>query len=228
MTTQRHRLADRGDDCYETPAVAVQALLRVEQIPSVVWEPCCGPGSIVRELRATRRKVYATDLVDYGCPDSESRIDFLLETRAPPGVEAIVSNFPFKLAGEMVEHALQLVPIVIVLARLTFLESERRSNILDGGSLARVHIFRSRLPMMHRRNWGGARSTSQVPYAWFVWRRDHRGPTVLDRISRRDEYDADDDIRKSVAVAFAAIRQRVRSGGKGWKYVTTKAEGESR
>jgi hypothetical protein len=179
---RRHRLADRGNDCYETPPEAVQALLRVEQIPDVVWEPACGPGAIVEELRATGRTVIATDLADYSCPDSTSRIDFLMERRAPPGVEAIVSNFPFKLGGQMVEHALTLVPFVIVLCRLTFLESERRSAILDDGPLARVHLFKRRLPMMHRRGWDGPRSTSQVPYAWFVFERGHRGPAQLDRV----------------------------------------------
>ena len=40
-------LAERGDDLYETPAVATEALLRFEQLPEIVWEPACGPGSIV-------------------------------------------------------------------------------------------------------------------------------------------------------------------------------------
>jgi len=152
---QRHSLADRRDDCYETPPEAVLALLEVERIPSTVWEPACGPGAIVQVLRASGRTVYASDLVDYGCPDSESRIDFLMERRAPAGIATIVTNFPFKNAAQMVEHALELCPLVIVLLRLTFMESERRSGVLDSGHLARVHVFRKRLPMMHRRGWEG-------------------------------------------------------------------------
>jgi hypothetical protein len=184
MTAQRHCLVDRTNDCYETPAEAVQALFRVEQIPHRVWEPCCGPGSIVRELRAAGHSVRASDLVDYGCPDAESRIDFLMERNAGDA-EAIVTNPPFKLAAEFIEHGLTLVPTVIMLLRLAFLESERRSEILDRGCLARVHIFRDRLPMMHRRGWAGPIATSAIPFAWFVWVRDHRGPTTLDRISWR-------------------------------------------
>ena len=87
----------------------------------------------MQELRAAARKVYATDLVDYGSPDSESRVDFLKALRAPPGAEPIVTNFPFKLANQMVEHALTLVPPVIVLCRINFLASKRRSRILDDG-----------------------------------------------------------------------------------------------
>ena len=65
---QRHPLAERGDDLYETPPVAVEALLRVEHLPRRIWEPACGPGAIVRVLRAHGHEVLASDLVDYGNP----------------------------------------------------------------------------------------------------------------------------------------------------------------
>ena len=149
----------------------------------IVWEPACGPGAIVKVLRDTGRTVVATDLVDYGCPDSESRVDFLMERTAPAGVEAIVTNAPYKLAAEFVVHALGLVPRVAVLLRLAFLESDRRSAILDGGQLARVHLFRDRLPMMHRAGWAGPRASSAIAFAWFVFDRNHNGPTTIDRIS---------------------------------------------
>lgn len=180
---QRHALADRKDDLYETPDVAVEALLRVEKLPSLIWEPACGPGRIVKVLRAAGHEVIAGDLVDYGCPLSFSGIDFLMETRAPMKVECIVTNPPYKMAGEFVAKALDLCPRVVMLLRLAFLESERRRAILDGGHLARVHVFRKRLPMMHRDGWQGPRSSSSIPFAWFVWDREHRGPTELHRLS---------------------------------------------
>jgi hypothetical protein len=43
---QRHPHAERGLDLYETPAVAVEALLRVERLPHRIWEPACGRGAI--------------------------------------------------------------------------------------------------------------------------------------------------------------------------------------
>jgi hypothetical protein len=61
----RHALAARKDDLYETPPEAVEALMRVEQLPHHIWEPACGPGSIVGILRATGHRVYATDLNDW-------------------------------------------------------------------------------------------------------------------------------------------------------------------
>ena len=179
----RHALAARKDDLYETPPEAVEALMRVEQLPHHIWEPACGPGSIVGILRATGHRVYATDLNDWGCPDSESRIDFLMERALPlSDIGAIITNPPFKLADQFVAHALTLCPRVIMLLRLAFLESRRRSDLIDDGSLARVHVFHSRLPMMHRHGWQGPRASSSIAFAWFVWDRAHRGKTELDRI----------------------------------------------
>src|SRR5262245_12499200 len=126
----RHKLSDRGDDLYETPPVAVEALLRAERLPRHIWEPACGPGSIVRVLRHHGHHVLATDLVDHGCRDSSSRVDFLLEQKAPDHIEAIVTNPPFKLAEQFVAKALDLSPVVVMLLRLAFLESTRRSVIL--------------------------------------------------------------------------------------------------
>lgn len=182
----RAPLADRKDDLYETPPEAVRALLAVETIPKgAIWEPACGPGSIVRELKNAGHRVYATDLVDYEMSDQDAaRIDFLMEQQAPGfHIGSIVTNPPYKLAGQFVRHALVMCPRVIMLLRLAFLESERRSAILDNGWLARVHVFRNRLPRMHRDGYEGPKSSSSIAFAWFVWDREHSGPAQLNRIS---------------------------------------------
>jgi hypothetical protein len=161
--TARAPLSVRGADLYETPDVAVRALMRVEQLvfndKNVIWEPACGPGAIVRVLRAAGHTVIATDLIDYGCPNSRGGIDFLTETMAPTGCELIVTNPPFKIANAFATRALELVPRVMLLVRLAFLESEVRSEILEDGRLARVHVFANRLPRMHRAGWEGKKST---------------------------------------------------------------------
>ena len=182
---KRAALSERGDDLYETPPEAVHALLAVETFNGTIWEPACGPGSIVSTLRAAGHRVHATDLVDYGLADSESGVDFLMQWQAPGfHIAAIITNPPFRLAGQFAAHALTLgVPKVAMLLRLAFLESERRSAILDAGLLARVHVFRNRLPMMHRAGWDGPQASSAMAFAWFVWELRHRGPTEISRIS---------------------------------------------
>jgi hypothetical protein len=181
---RRAPFVQRKDDLYQTPPEAVLALLRVESLSRAVWEPACGPGAIVRILRAAGHDVLATDLVDYASPDQDhAGWDFLLEQCLPAGVEAIVTNPPFKNAEAFVAHALKLCPKVIMLLRLAFLESERRRGIIDNGTLARVHVFRKRLPMMHRKGWQGRKANSGMAFAWFVWDRAHCGPTELHRVS---------------------------------------------
>jgi hypothetical protein len=216
---QRRPLSERGHDCYPTCREAVWALPAVEQIPDIVWDPCCGTGTIVTELRWAERTVFASDLVDYGCPNSRSGVDFLLEQHVPLGTLAIICNPPYMRAVQFVEHALRLgVPLVMMLLRFAFLESERRSGILDTGKLARVHLFKRRLPMMHRLNWTGPKASSQVPYAWLVWEQAHVGPIILDRIDipKGPGYDVARDVRSSVHEGFRAVRERIASGGPPW------------
>jgi hypothetical protein len=181
----RHALADRGLDMYQTPPEATRALLRVEKIPHGVWEPAAGRGAIVRELRDAGHAVIASDIYDYGFPLHFCR-DFLAETKAPIGVETILTNPPYQVAGEFVAHALELCPRVIMLLRLASLESERRTPLLDGGQLARVHVFKNRLPFMHRDGWAGPKASSSIAFAWFVFARNHRGSATVDRISWKE------------------------------------------
>ena len=171
-------------------------------------KPCCAPrncrktyGSVPAvpaRLRACcvpmgHNDPAATDIVDYQTEDQDdARRDFLMETRLPPGIEMLCSNVPFKLASQFAAHALSFVPRrVALLLRLSFLESgteksaagRARLQVLDSGHLARVHVFRNRLPMMHRDGWTGNRVSNPTPYAWFIWNRDYRGPATLSRIS---------------------------------------------
>jgi hypothetical protein len=184
---KRAPIAERGDDLYETPPEAVHALLKHERLPECIWEPACGPGSIARVLRGAGHIVAATDLVNYDWPANFAAMsgrDFLMEREMPVlGRDAIVTNPPFKLANEFVEHARKLCPKVVMLLRLAFYESERRSNILDAGDLARVLVFRKRLPQMHRAGWEGPKANSGMCFAWFVWDAGHKGDTIFKRIS---------------------------------------------
>jgi hypothetical protein len=179
---QRHTYAERGFDCYATPSVAVEALLRVEQIPHCIWEPAAGKGAIVRVLRDHGHAVIASDVRDYSFP-LHFVGDFLTQTKAPTGVECILTNPPFNIVEKFVAHALELSPLVIMLLRLAFMESERRTGILENRGLRCVRTFRKRLPMMHRDQWAGRKANSGMAFAWFVWDRSHTGPTTINRIS---------------------------------------------
>jgi hypothetical protein len=129
-------------------------------------------------LRAHGRRVVCTDIATDG-------VDFRERTKAPPGTQAIVANPPFSLAADFVRHGLKLVPKVVILERIQFLESDDRTDLIEGGDLARVLVFADRVPRMHKEGWNGKRSSPAMCLAWFVFERDHRGQAVLARIRCR-------------------------------------------
>lgn len=192
MKNSKHSFEDRGNDLYETPPAAVRALMGIETLPRTIWEPACGPGAIVRELRGAGHEVLATDLIPYETVDQDYALcDFLLASRMATTVTGepygcIVTNPPFRYAEQFVRRALDLTDRVYLLLRLAFLESERRRDILDGGSLSRVHVFRDRLPMMHRDGWDGPKASSSMAFAWFVWDKRKTQGIQLNRVSWRD------------------------------------------
>ena len=48
---------------------------------------------------------------------------------------------------------------MIFLLQLVFLEAAERSDILEDGKLARIHVFRDEHPMMHRDGWDQQRAS---------------------------------------------------------------------
>jgi hypothetical protein len=185
---KRHALRDRGNDLYETPRCAIDTLVRVEDLPEAIWEPCAGRGAISRVLQDSGYRIFSQDLVAYEGADPLiiTRRDFLLERRAP--CKTIVTNPPFKNGDDFIRHGLSLGCDVIVLLRLMAIEGSKRSDIIDG-HLVRVWAGIERLPMMHREGWIGPKnSNSGAPFAWFVFSAEKRPasePIQLRRISWR-------------------------------------------
>jgi hypothetical protein len=185
LTTQAraHPRKVRGRDLYETPSVAVRALLSVERLPRRIWEPASGHGAIARVLRRAGHRVATSDI-------ARGR-DFLTCECKPRLTRGIVTNPPFQLAAKFAAHAIKLSPYVAMLMRLGFLEAghpchasgRARLFCLDEQPPARVYVFRQRLPMMHRHGWRGRRAPSAMAFCWIIWDRRHQGPTLLYRIS---------------------------------------------
>jgi hypothetical protein len=170
--------AESGDELHETPARATESLLQAESLPLRLWEPACGYGAIVSVLKAAGRIVVASDLRSYGEQDFVQ--DFLTVIEAPAGIEGVVTNPPFSKAADFVRHGLKLAPIVVILQRLSWLEStSMRSDVLEGGTLKRVLIFRKRLERMHRFGWTGKKASPKEGHAWFVFDRAYCGPPTL-------------------------------------------------
>lgn len=158
-----------ADDFYPTPRPMTDALLSVESVGSVVWEPACGDGAISKACIARGSRVISTDLVDrgYGVP----RIDFLMErdARAP----TIITNPPFKLWLKFAEHALTLASEkVILFGRLAILEGKNRGRFYRDQPPARVWVHSSRTKWDFK-DFG--KQTGMIAFCWIVWERGSKG-----------------------------------------------------
>ena len=92
----------------------------------------------------------------------------------------IITNPPFKLAEEFAYKAVVLASRKIaLLARLGLLEGQQRRKMFLSTPLARVWVFSKRLPMMHRHDFVGEKSSSAIAFAWFVWDHAHSGSPTL-------------------------------------------------
>lgn len=145
-------LGPEKDHYYRTPVAATAALLDRETFAPFVWDPCCGDGAIAKVLVARGYVVIASDLVERGY--AAGGVDFLAWGL---GVR--------KLA---------------VFQRLAWLEGDRRHRtIFSQMPLARVHVFTKRMTLWRGDDPNAKDKGGMIPFAWFVFDRDHVGAPVL-------------------------------------------------
>ena len=115
-------------DFYATDPIASEWLIKLEQLNHRIWEPACGQGHLAKVFQAHGYEVTATDLVDRGYGLGGK--DFLACETTFDG--DIVTNPPYSLAKEFIEHALALVPVgnkVCMFLKVTFLEGKSRKQL---------------------------------------------------------------------------------------------------
>ena len=161
-------------DFYSTPRIAVGRLLDKcgLEISYNVMEPCCGEGAISKVLEECGFHVKSMDLYDRGY--GETGIDFLEYNEPFDG--DIVTNPPYKLAQEFIEHGLEIVGDgrkVFMLLRLVFLEGQKRRQLFDKKCLKTVYVFSKRISCYRSgeyKNYHGA-----VAFAWFEFQKGYNG-----------------------------------------------------
>lgn len=196
----KREAARRAEDFYPTAQPeAIRALFSVDGARirecGTVWEPACGDGALVREIRAMGMPCCASDLVNRGCPDSWTA-DFYSCLRSRGG--AIITNPPFSEItardghGRWLRHSLNM-PGWDYLALL--LGWEWPAGKMNGlGQLLDENPFSWSYLMRWKLDFTGQGQAPQRN-AWFVWdRRDPRGNgrgdpgfRWLDRVDGRQE-----------------------------------------
>ena len=168
------------DDYYATDPIAIHKLCAVEQFTPTIWECACGGGHMVNALKDNGYQVYATDIVDRGCPEMET-IDFFSAGYTPCD---IITNPPYKYAKEFIENALNVVDNgrkVAMFLKLTFLEGKARQKFFKENPPKKVWVFSERVLCAKNGDFEGLKASggSAVAYAWFVWEKGYKGETTI-------------------------------------------------
>ena len=172
-TTKRFADLD-GPDFYPTPRWATFALIENERFYGSIWECACGDGAMSEVLAQTGSHIESSDLYDRGY--GETGVDFLSPTRRHAN---IVTNPPYHSAEGFVSSALKCAQAKFaLLLRLAFLESaHREQTIFRNTPPSRVWVFSERITFYPKG--ASVAGSGTTAYAWFVWDRDHAGPTQL-------------------------------------------------
>lgn len=169
-------------DYYATDPDTVRELLKRESFSCDVIEPACGGGHISNTLEEAGYNVLSFDIVNRGYPKQEMEMDFL--NWAPSygkNTRDIITNPPYSMAREFVEHALNIsvdTTKVAMFLKLTFLEGKNRRELFDVHPPKTVYVLRSRVDCW-RNGVKPDRASKAVCYAWFVWEKGFKGDPVI-------------------------------------------------
>jgi hypothetical protein len=166
-------------DLYQTEKWVTRALCHMVALPSVVWEPACGEGRMSAVL-AEYTSVVSTDLHPHGY--GGCGVDFLNTDVWPVGCGAIVTNPPYSngMAERFVRRALEIAmprrAMVAMLLRHEWDCAVERRDLFD-----RCPHYAAKITLLKRPRWiDGTTESPRFPFAWFIWRPDHRGvPAAL-------------------------------------------------
>lgn len=169
------------DDYYATEPKAMKLLLQEENFDTNIWECAVGGGHLAAELKNKGYCVKCSDIIDRGYEGTEI-IDFLNYNDEFDG--DIITNPPYKIAKEFVEHALEIIPKgnkVVMFLKLTFLEGKARKEMYKKYPPKVIYVSSSRLQcakngdfIKYNKGTGTA-----IAYAWYVWEKGYCGNTII-------------------------------------------------
>ena len=157
-------------DLYETPAWVTLALWgHLRDLP-VVWEPACGSGKMVGALCDLKfPMIIPTDIV--------TGTDFLKCTTRR-GADAIITNPPYALAREFIEHALELMRphgLVAMLLRTDYDHAATRQHLFS-----KCPQFAKKIVLTRRIVWfDGPKAAPSFNHAWYIWDWKNEGAPTL-------------------------------------------------
>ena len=175
------------NDYYATPYESTRALLDIEKFEGDFIEPCVGGGHIVEILKEyyPNSKIIGVDLVDRGYKDTivSNYFDYTFN-----GDFNVVTNPPYSLAQEFLEHSMEQIQEgkkVAMFLKIQFLEGNKRKELFKKYPPKIIHVFSKRQnPWRNGSNVDekGKPWSSTMCFAWFVWEKGYKGQSIINWI----------------------------------------------
>ncbi len=180
-------------EAFETPEWAIEAILDVEIMSGLVWDPCLGKWAMAEAAMRRGYRVIASDIHTWQRPSNGVPIvhDFLNDDPANlhKGGDYYIThdgmtvfmNPPFSLAEEFVRKAHEIgARKIICFQRFSWWESAGRRDFWKEFPPNRIYVCGNRatcwrfdIPEDERK------SGTTTAHGWFVWERGHPpGPVV--------------------------------------------------
>lgn len=148
----------------QTPYYVTESLLENEKFEGIILEPCCGKGAISEVLKSKGYNVESSDLIDYGYGEVKDLFSLNKD------YENIITNPPFALKIDMIEHLLKLTKKKLVLLWYAknignLIESKRSKGLKN------IYVFKRRI------DW--AETKIGWLFAWYVWEKGYEGDVTI-------------------------------------------------
>lgn len=189
MSATNRGLDRIANDNYPTPAWAVyrfleKAIQRNIPIGGHALEPCAGDGAIIKAVGSWfKPRLHWTAIeIRSECRNTLCEVaqlvhieDFFGLSPAFRGAyDLVLSNPPFSQAADIIRHAFDWSPWVVMLLRLNFMGSKERHSWLSTNT-PDIYVLPNRPPFAVNKH--GKVSTDSCEYGWFVWGPHSRGAT---------------------------------------------------
>lgn len=163
-------------DFYSTPTWLIESVFNAilpelsSQEKSGIWlEPCIGDGVIIKTANKIIPgiKWHGIDIRESSIEETKNLVSYskcidFLEYFPRKPYELIITNPPFLLAQEFIEHSLKISNRVIMLLRINYASGAKRRDFF--------HNFPPHVRVSpHRPSFTGNGKTDSTDYAWFDW-----------------------------------------------------------
>ena len=157
------------EDWYIEPSWTSERLFAVESFLGEVCDPACGSGRILASAEKASYQIRGFDLVQRSsyCTRVENFLNF-----SAYRLDNIVSNPPFGIAQQFVQHALAMADRkVAMLLPTKWVQGDKRSRWLETTPLRRVLFLAPRpsMPPGPVIEAGISPGGGKEDFAWFIW-----------------------------------------------------------